>query len=126
MDQSPRPRNETRDQGTEHSPSDRGSDRNDQPPLNMNQYGGNGQRPLSAYHTLPPLRTGILQGGERERQMQGYSMPAVIPPPTIPMGRQEVEQHYRDMMLARLMNTISEVLWQPLRFPEGYKPFLKK
>jgi hypothetical protein len=116
---------EARDRPTEHGPSDRGSERDDQHSLNTNRFGWNDQRPLSAYRTLPPVRTGALYGGDRERQMRGYSMPAAVPPPTIPMGRQEAELHYRDMMLARLMNTISEALWQPLRFPDGYKPFLK-
>jgi hypothetical protein len=41
------------------------------------------------------------------------------------MGRWEVDQHYRESMLSRLMNTIMEALGRPLRFPEGYKPMLK-
>lgn len=125
INQSPRPQQEARDRLNEHGPSDRESEREEPPPMNTYRPGGNSQRPWGAYRTLPPSRMGMQHGGERERQMRGYSMPAAVPPPTIPMGRQEAEQHYRDTMLARLMNTISEALWQPLRFPDGYKPFLK-
>jgi hypothetical protein len=52
-------------------------------------------------------------------------MPAASQLLTIPMGRWEVDQHYRESMLSRLMNTIMEALGRPLRFPEGYKPMLK-
>jgi len=75
--------------------------------------------------TSPPRQSSGHRGWERERQLRGYSMPAVKPPPTISIGKQEVDQHYRDSMLSRLMNTITEALGQPLRFPEGYKPPFK-
>jgi hypothetical protein len=41
------------------------------------------------------------------------------------MGKREVDQHYRESMLSRLMNTITEALGRPLRFPDGYKPLLR-
>jgi hypothetical protein len=83
------------------------------------------QRYRRVNRTLPPRREGTQTGWERERQLRGFSMPAVISPPTISMGKQEVDQHYRDSMLSRLMNTITEALGQPLRFPDGYKPPFK-
>ena len=52
-------------------------------------------------------------------------MPAANQPPTIPPGKRDVDQDYRESMLSRLMNTITEALGRPLRFLEGYKPPLK-
>ena len=46
-------------------------------------------------------------------------------PPTITVGRQQVDSHYRETMLTRLLNIVTESLGQALRFPDGYKPMLK-
>ena len=82
-------------------------------------------RVTSATRILPPPRLPTQQGWDRDRQLRGFSMPAANQPPTILPGKRDVDQHYRESMLSRLMNTITEALERPLRFPEGYKPPLK-
>jgi hypothetical protein len=52
-------------------------------------------------------------------------MPVAAPPPNIPIGMKEVDKHYRESMLSRLMQTITQALGSPIKFPEGYKPSLK-
>jgi hypothetical protein len=52
-------------------------------------------------------------------------MLAATPPPNIPIGMREVDKHYRESMLSRLMNTITQALGTPIKFSKGYKPSLK-
>jgi hypothetical protein len=52
-------------------------------------------------------------------------MPVAAPLPHTPVGIREVNKHYRESMLSRLMNTITQALGTPIKFPEGYKPSLK-
>ena len=52
-------------------------------------------------------------------------MPTVNQPQTISIGKRKVDQHYRESMISRLMNTITEALGRPLKFPDGYKPSIK-
>jgi hypothetical protein len=66
-------------------------------------------RMMSAIRTLPPPRLPTQQGWDRDRQLRGFSMPAANRPPTISTGKRDVDQHYRESMLSRLMNTITEV-----------------
>jgi hypothetical protein len=40
------------------------------------------------------------------------------------MGRQEAN-YTTGIRCGKAYDTISEALWQPLRFPAGYKPFLQ-
>jgi hypothetical protein len=92
----------------------------------MGQEHGEGNQELtSQFLTLPPHRPSSRIGRERERQPLGFSMLAATPPPNIPIGMREVDKHYRESMLSRLMNTITQALGTPIKFPEGYKPLLK-
>jgi hypothetical protein len=53
-------------------------------------------------------------------------MPAIAPPPpNMPIGMREVDKHYQESMLSRLMNTITQALGSLIKFPEGFKPALK-
>lgn len=93
-------------------------------PRETHEREGN-REPITWFSTLPPPRLDTQTWGERERMPQGFSMPAVVPPPNIPIGMKEVDKHYQESMLSRLMQTITQALGSPIRFPEGYKPSLK-
>jgi len=59
------------------------------------------------------------------RAPRGFSMPEATPPPTISAGKRELDHHYRETMVGRLMRTISDALGRAIKFPEGYKANLK-
>ena len=52
-------------------------------------------------------------------------MPAAAHPPTISIGKRELDLHYQETMVGRLMRTISDSLGRAVKFPEGYKANLK-
>jgi hypothetical protein len=122
-------RSASRQRSRETSPNRQRRPRSRRPSPNQGlEYetaGERGYEARSASRTMPPPRTRAQQGWERDRQLRGYSMPAIVSPPTISLGTREVDRHYRDSMLARLMDTITQALGRPLRFPDGYKPPLK-
>jgi hypothetical protein len=59
------------------------------------------------------------------RAPRGYSMPVMAQPPTISVGKRDLDQHYRETMVGRLMRTITDTLGRSVKFPEGYKANLK-
>jgi hypothetical protein len=92
----------------------------------MGQEHGEGNQELtSQFLTLPLHRPSSRIGRERKRQPLGFSMLAATSPPNIPIGMREVDKYYRESMLSTLMNTITQALGTPIKFPEGYKPSLK-
>ena len=74
---------------------------------------------------FPARRSDARWASTEPRYMRGFSMPPASYPHTTPVGVRGTSQHYREVMVERLMETIRSALDHQLTFPEGYKPFIK-